>query len=45
LALLLKAPLHAVTGFTVFASISTFDGLYTVLAVLSFLLLLAFLLL
>jgi hypothetical protein len=40
--LLLLASLHAVAGFTVFASIPAFDGVYTVLPVL---LLLAFLLL
>jgi hypothetical protein len=42
------ASLHAVAGFSVFASIPAFDGVHTVLVVLlllSFLLLLAFLLL
>jgi hypothetical protein len=46
LSLLLLATLHAVAGFTVFASIPAFDGMgLAVLLLLSFLLLLAFLLL
>jgi hypothetical protein len=48
LSLLLLAFLHAVAGFTVFASIPAFDGVHPVLAVLlllSFLLFLAILLL
>jgi hypothetical protein len=48
LSLLLLASLHAVAGFTVFATNPAFGGVHTVLAVLlwlSFLLLLAFLLL
>jgi hypothetical protein len=46
LSLLLLASLHAVAGFTVFASIPAFDGMVlAVLLLLSSLLLLAFLLL
>jgi hypothetical protein len=36
LSLLLLASLHAVAGFTIFASIPAFGGVYTVLVVLLF---------